>query len=128
MKLLFVLIVLSIYVPVFPTDNVPNTPDLLDGEWKVDLRASPEADPYLQTLHIKVRNNGSLSGSLYGSKFKKGVINQAWPFLYLAFRTKDRNNTYFHTARLEGDTLVGQTYCPDRQFIAPWTATRINNK
>lgn len=102
--------------------------DALEGKWQVDLRASPEAAPYTKVLDIKMRNNGTFSGRFYGSKFKKGVVNESWPQLCLAFRTEDRNNAYFHTAQLRGDTLIGQTYCPNRQFTAPWTATRMDQK
>lgn len=96
----------------------------LQGSWQVDLRPAPDADPYIQVLDLKVKNNGALAGSFYGSKFKKGVVNNNWPQVYFAFRTQDRNNTYFHTGYLEGEVLRGQTYCPERSFVAPWTARR----
>lgn len=96
----------------------------LEGAWQVDLRPAPDADPYIQVLRLKIKNNGALGGSFYGSKFKKGVTNTNWPQLHFAFRTQDRNNTYFHTGYLEGDVLRGQTYCPERTFVAPWTAKR----
>lgn len=102
--------------------------DLLAGNWQVDLRPSPDAEPYYQELAIKVSKSGRLSGRFYGSKFKKGLLNDAWPQLYFAFQTRDKNNTYFHSGYLDGDRLHGQTYCPERSFIAPWTATRSNEK
>lgn len=101
---------------------------LLEGAWQVDLRPAPDAQPYWQTLVIKKPGDNTFSGSFYGSKFKKGLLNTQWADLHLAFETRDRNNTYYHVACFDGKVLRGQTYCPQRKFIAPWTATRTQTK
>lgn len=103
-------------------------PARLEGKWQVDLRPAPDAQPYWQTLVIKKPGDKNFSGSFYGSKFKKGLLNKQWADLHLAFETRDRNNTYYHVARFDGKMLRGQTYCPERQFIAPWTATKAQTK
>jgi hypothetical protein len=123
MSILVSLILFSLYGN---THSQTAAPEVLEGRWQVDLRPTPEAASYFKVLEIKVKGNNQLSGRFYGSKFKKGVVNTDWPQLHFAFSTQDRNNTYFHTGYLDGDILRGQTYCPERSFIAPWTATRLN--
>lgn len=100
-------------------------PALLQGEWQVDLRPAPDAPPYWQTLKIKANGGKTFSGQFYGSKFRKGLLNNQWAEVYLAFETRDRNHTYYHTARFDGKVIHGQTYCPERAFIAPWSAKRV---
>lgn len=108
--------------------DTPVDPALLEGAWQVDLRPAPDAQPYWQTLVIKKPGDNTFSGSFYGSKFKKGLLNTQWADLHLAFETRDRNNTYYHVACFDGKVLRGQTYCPQRKFIAPWTATKAQTK
>ncbi|WP_282775414.1 hypothetical protein [Phaeodactylibacter xiamenensis] len=108
--------------------DTPVEPALLEGAWQVDLRPAPDAQPYWQTLVIKEPGDNTFSGSFYGSKFKKGLLNTQWADLHLAFETRDRNNTYYHVACFDGKVLRGQTYCPQRKFIAPWTATKAQTK
>lgn len=119
------LLLLTVFGPIDSPALVTAHYGDLAGQWQVDLRPTPDAAPYFKALELKVKNGGQLSGRFYGSKFKKGIVNDAWPQLHFAFRTRDKNNTYFHTGYLDGDTLRGQTYCPERSFIAPWTATRL---
>jgi len=125
MTTLLSLLLFAIYEPADVSPHLSESYDALEGQWQVDLRRSPDAAPYFKTLELKVKKGGQLAGRFYGSKFKKGIVNDAWPRLYFAFRTRDKNNTYFHTGYLDGEALRGQTYCPERSFIAPWTATRF---
>ena len=119
------LLLLTVFGPADSPAPLIASYDGLSGRWQVDLRPAPDAAPYYKVLEIKASKSGQFSGRFYGSKFKKGIVNDAWPQLHFAFRTRDKNNTYFHTGYLDGETLRGQTYCPERSFTAPWTATRL---
>jgi hypothetical protein len=128
MLIIGLLLFFSQAVQTINAQKASTAPARLEGEWQVDLRPAPDAQPYWQTLVIKKPGDKTISGSFYGSKFKKGLLNTEWSDVHLAFETRDRNNTYYHVARFDGEVLHGQTYCPERQFIAPWTATRTQTK
>lgn len=128
MLIISLLLFFSQAVQTINAQEASIAPARLEGEWQVDLRPAPDAQPYWQTLVIKKPGDKTFSGSFYGSKFKKGLLNTEWSDVHLAFETRDRNNTYYHVARFDGEVLHGQTYCPERQFIAPWTATRTQTK
>jgi len=110
---------------VDPEEEQPLTPmERLAGSWKVDLRPSPDAESYFQSLRIDPQDAKTFSGAFYGSNIKNGLINKAWEDITFAFITRDRNNTYYHTATLKDNELTGTTYCPQRDLVAPWTAIR----
>lgn len=96
----------------------------LVGEWILDLRPSPEAALYEQTLLITEQNDKSIKGQFYGSSIENGMINLNWEKLYFAFKTSDRNNDYFHSGYFIDDELFGITFCPKRNFVMPWTGKR----
>jgi hypothetical protein len=96
----------------------------LIGEWNIDLRPTPESEAYYRTFKITQIDQNSIEGSFYGSPVEDGLLNANWEKLYISFSTEDQNHTYYHTAYLENEVLYGITYCPGRNFTAPWTGMK----
>lgn len=96
----------------------------LEGHWSIDLRPTPDAEPYFQELIIQPLNGKSFAGTFYNTNFKNGKINTSWGRTYFAFKTKDGKSTYYSSGYLEDETLRGTTYCEQRGFVMPWTGTR----
>ena len=94
------------------------------GTWKIDLRPSPESEGYFQSFHIEIINGNAFSGTFYGSEIKNALINRNWPKIYFAFSTSDQNNEYYHTGYLQNNKVYGITYCPGREFTAPWNGIK----
>ena len=94
------------------------------GDWSIDLRPTPEAEGYFQTFEVNSIDGNAFNGTFYGSDIKDALINKNWPKIYFAFSTSDQNSEYFHSGNLENDKLYGITYCPSREFTAPWTGTK----
>ncbi|MEY8848772.1 hypothetical protein AB9K26_08150 [Psychroserpens sp. XS_ASV72] len=97
--------------------------DLLIGNWKIDLRPTPESEAYYQFFVVKEINENTFTGTFYGSEIKNGIINQNWSKLYFAFSTADQSNDYYHSGYLENGKVYGITYCPNRGFTNPWIGT-----
>jgi len=96
----------------------------LAGFWNIDLRPTPDAEEYIIQFVVSDIEDSSFRGTFYGSKFKDGLINDSWEVLYFSFTTKDKNNTYYHSGWLEDGKLQGISYCPDREFTAPWKGSK----
>jgi len=125
LSLIFTVLLLS--MTTFGQDDAKSaneSPEALVGSWQIDLTPSPGAEPYFQTIVVKKVSDDKLIGSFYGSNIKQAVLNTEWPKLYFAFTTSDKNNAYYHSGYLENGKLFGMTYCPDRDFAAPWTGTK----
>ena len=58
-------------------------------------------------------------------KIENGLLNANWNELYFAFTTKDQNNTYFHSGRIENNKMYGLSYAPKRSLAAPWTGEKL---
>lgn len=101
------------------TTNLP-----LIGEWQIDLRPTPDSEPYYQVFAVEQVSDRTLVGTFYGSPLKDGFINKNWPKLNFAFTTQDATHSYYHSGYLSDGKLYGTTYCPGREFIAPWTGVR----
>lgn len=100
-------------------------PESIKGEWMIDLRAEPNADPYFQTLLISQVEENTFKGMFYGSKIKDAQLNRNWDVTYFAFRSYDNSNDYYHTGYFKNGEIVGTTYCPQRAFIMPWKGSLI---
>lgn len=98
--------------------------ETLIGNWKIDLRPTPNAEAYFQMFIVESVESKSLKGSFYGSGLENGFINTEWEKIHFAFTTRDQNNEYYHSAYLQDGKLFGNTYCPNRGFMAPWTGTK----
>lgn len=105
-------------------ENKDEKVDQLIGNWKIDLRPTPESDAYYQYFMISEIDGNSFNGTFYGSEIKNGIINQNWPKLYFAFSTSDQSNEYYHSGYLENGKVFGITYCPNREFTNPWFGIR----
>lgn len=129
MKKKIILIAMFFVVPFSiiaqePKNNYFETVDPLIGNWKIDLRPTPESDGYYQSFNVKMINENTFTGTFYSSEIKNAVINKNWDKIYFAFSTSDQSNDYYHSGYIENDKLFGITYCPNRNFAAPWTGIK----
>lgn len=98
--------------------------ELLKGEWKIDLRPTPSAEAYYQSFSIREVTGNRFEGTFYGSEVQEGLINRYWDRLYFAFSTSDGSNEYYHSGYMTDGKLQGISYCPGREFAAPWSGTK----
>ena len=96
----------------------------LKGTWTIDLRPTPDSEGYYQDFIVSEITDNTFQGTFYGSSVQNSLINANWDKLYFAFSTKDQDHSYYHSAYLMDDKIYGITYCPGREFTAPWTGTR----
>lgn len=96
----------------------------LAGTWTVDLRPTPEAEPYARPFVADVGADGALTGSFYGSEILDGRVDAGWGALHFAFTTADDGGTYRHAGRVVGGRVEGTSYAPHRGLLSVWTATR----
>ncbi len=102
----------------------PIDENYLLGEWKVDLRPVPDAEPYYQDFVITAVQDGSFSGTFYGAEISDGRINSDWGKLRIAFATADGSGPYYHSATLEDGKLEGLSNSTGRDFLAYWSAVK----
>ena len=96
----------------------------LVGIWTVDLRPTPDAEPYFQELVVTSVDGARFEGRFYGTAVTQARINTTWGKLRIAFVTADGSGEYHHSAVLEGDKLEGLTNSTGREFLAYWSAVR----
>ncbi len=94
------------------------------GEWIIDLRPTPDAEAYFQSFVVESIEENSFKGTFYGSELENSLLNREWDKLYFAFSTNDSSNAYYHSGYLEDGKIYGMTYCPGRNFTAPWTGVK----
>ena len=102
----------------------------LVGRWRVDLRPTPDAEPYHRTMVIDGVDKGVVSGSFYGAEMKRGRANDDWRDVgdvVFAFVTEDGSGPYHTSGILRDGSLVGVTHSLGRGFASRWTAERIED-
>ena len=99
-------------------------PKTLVGTWQVDLRPTPDAEPYLQELVITAVAGNTFTGTFYGTPVEQARINSIWGKLRIAFVTRDGSGPYNHSAVLEGARLEGLTNSTGRDSRAYWSAEK----
>ncbi|MFK7882991.1 MAG: hypothetical protein AB8F26_02255 [Phycisphaerales bacterium] len=113
---------------VFALSACSSTPTRGDlaGIWTVDLSPSPDADPYVQVMELDLDEGGSLSGVFYQTEFDNGQVHDAWGDVVFGFGTSDGSANYAHSGRMiTPDRIEGQSYSPERGFVMPWRAVRV---
>ena len=96
----------------------------LQGTWKIDLRPTPTSDAYYQEFMVEKIEDNTIQGSFYGSPIKKGWVNANWDKVYFAFTTSDATNDYYHSGYIKNGEVRGISYCPNREFVAPWVGKK----
>ena len=129
MKKLIIPFVFFAFIPNFSfTQNHPevvfNAVSFLQGDWVIDLRPAPDAEPYFKKMTISFDDEKQFSGEFYNTSFDNGEINTIWGIVYFAFSTKDGRTDYSHVGYIENDYLRGITYCDKRDFVMPWIGKR----
>ena len=101
-------------------------PDELMGRWRVDLRPTPDAEPYDKEFVVTSVEDGSMTGQFYDTEIEDGHTNSDWGSIRFSFVTRDGTGPYHHSGELVGGRLVGTTHSPGRDFLSVWTATRTS--
>ena len=96
----------------------------LEGTWKIDLRPTPDAEPYITKMTISEVSDKTIKGKFYGSSITSGLLKTSWTKTYLAFTTSDSNHTYYHSGYYLDGKVYGMSYCPTRQLTARWTGVK----
>jgi CubicO group peptidase (beta-lactamase class C family) len=104
-------------------ENITNN---ATGTWLLDLRPTPNSEPYLKDFIITPRTGKGFDGEFYGTPFTAGKFNTDWEYLYFAFTTSDKDNTYFHSGYIDGNKISGISYSPGRKFTSHWTGIKKN--
>ncbi len=94
------------------------------GTWQIDLRPTPDAEPYLKDFVISNISEKNFSGVFYGTSFEGGKFNGNWERIYFAFETGDQDSAYYHSGYIEGDEIHGISYSPNRKFVSPWSGKK----
>ncbi len=103
----------------------PNAKALV-GTWRVDLRPTPDAEPYYQEFVVRRVEGDTFEGSFYGgTELQHGRINTDWGSVHFAFATSDGSGVYNTSGVLDGEKLRGTTHSLGREFLAVWTAERV---
>jgi len=123
--LLFLLINLQLYFAQSDSaKSINNDLNQISGTWIIDLKPMPESEPYLIEFVLELIDSNTFKGIFYETEFENGKLNTNWEKFYFAFSTYDKNNSYFHSGRIEDDNIYGITYSPEREFTMPWTGIK----
>ena len=102
----------------------PVAPAILLGTWQVDLRPTPDAEPYYKEFVVTSVQGNSFSGSFYGAAISQARINTDWGNLRIAFVTADGSGAYHHSAVLDDNKLEGLSNSTGRNFLSYWSAVK----
>ena len=97
------------------------------GTWEIDLRPTPESEPYIKEFVVKSIKKNTLKGTFYGSQIKEGFINKKWRRTYFAFSTSDNTHTYYHSGYFLDGKVYAISYCPTRSLTTPWRGEIARN-
>lgn len=106
-----------------PASNKPVADSVL-GTWIIDLRPTPDSEPYLKEFKFTKIEGKQFNGEFYGYPFQGGFLNTDWKKIYFAFTTADQSGTYFHSGYIDGNKIFGITLNENRKFVLPWKGDR----
>ncbi len=103
-------------------------PELLIGEWKLDMSPQDPNDDNFAMMEIKKVKDATFSGTFYrpGVKIREGQLNTQTGVLYGALLSGDNSGDYHSTFYYQDGKLHGTTHAINRGFLSVWTAVRAN--
>ena len=119
----FIIIFVGFFLlPVISTaqKNTKPVADSALGTWIIDLRPTPDSEPYLKEFKFSKIDGKNFDGEFYGYPFGGGFLHTDWDKIYFAFTTSDQSSTYFHSGYIEGNKVFGITLNETRKFAMPW--------
>jgi hypothetical protein len=103
----------------------PDANDAL-GTWVIDLRPTPESEPYIKEFKFTKIDGKNFDGEFYGYPFSGGFLNTDWDKIYFAFTTADQSGTYYHSGYIGGNKVFGMSLNENRKLMLPWRGTKVN--
>jgi len=125
---LAVLIFFSLTVSVFSQENEKVNPNVLLGEWKLDMSPENKDDNNFAMMRITNVENKKMKGTFYreGVKLKNGQINTQRGIIYAALTSGDNSGEYNTTFYFDNGKLYGTTHALKRNFLSVWIAEKVN--
>ncbi|WP_430401216.1 serine hydrolase domain-containing protein [Flavobacterium sp.] len=113
-------------IPISENQNttINSTTEEIKGTWQIDLRPTPNSEPYLMDFYITAVSGKEFKGEFYGSPFSNGMLNTDWDKIQFAFTTNDSSNTYYHSGYFSENKIYGISYSEGRKFISYWTGKK----
>ena len=122
MKKLF--LVSALLLILIPVKSFSQEFDDIKGTWVVDLKPSPDSEPYLKEFVVGDITGKTFIGTFYDTEFKEGKLNNNWEVIYFAFSTSDYSIDYFHSGYFKDGVVYGISYAPGRDLLIPWTGKK----
>jgi len=100
----------------------------LVGVWKLDMSPNDQSDDNFAMMNITKINGNSFEGEFYrkGVKITNANINTQTGIVYGALVSGDGSGKYNSAFYLKNGMLYGTTHALKRDFLAVWTAKKIN--
>ncbi len=128
-KTVLSLFIFSLFMTsAFSQENEKVDPNVLLGEWKLDMSPDDENDTNFAMMRITNVENKKIQGTFYreGVKLKNGQINTQLGIIYAALTSGDNSGEYNTTFYFENGKLYGTTHALNRNFLSVWIAEKVN--
>ncbi len=124
--LLLSLGLISLLTPCFGQTPSEMDPDVLIGEWTLDLSPQDLTDANFAIMTITKIKGNSFKGEFYrkGVKIEHAQLNTQLGIIYGALVSRDNSGSYNTSFYLKDGMLHGSTHAIDKKFLAVWTATQ----
>ncbi len=128
-KTVLSLFIFSLFMTsAFSQENEKVDPNVLLGEWKLDMSPDDENDTNFAMMRITNVENKKIQGMFYreGVKIKNGQINTQLGIIYAALTSGDNSGEYNTSFYFKNGKLYGTTHALDRNFLSVWIAEKVN--
>jgi len=117
----------QIWISAQTQQTLPDTQTLV-GVWKLDMSPDDPLDDNFAMMNITKVDGNSFEGEFYreGVKITNASINAQTGIVYGALVSGDGSGKYNSTFYLKNGRLYGTTHALERDFLAVWTADKIN--
>ena len=129
MKIINALLLSLLFIPIgIQAQSTDLDSNVLVGKWKIDMSPQNKKDSNFAMMNITSIEGNSFKGEFYreGVKIKNAQLNTQLDVIYGALVSGDNSGTYNTTFYYQDGLLHGTTHSIDKNFLAVWTAIKIN--
>ncbi|MEM7570270.1 MAG: hypothetical protein AAF337_10785 [Pseudomonadota bacterium] len=95
------------------------------GRWSVTMLHGEDEEPVIEELVISSASPSNLQGGFLGAAFSESAMRQVGKSIIFHAQTDDGTGPVYHSGRMTGTFIQGQSYFSGRGELLPWTGEKV---
>lgn len=108
--------------------DAPKSASALTGRWSITMLHGNEGEATQEELVISSASQGNLQGGFLGAPFGQSAMRTQGNTTIFYAQTDDGTGPVYHSGRVTGSSITGQSYFTGSEELLPWRGVRAGEE